>query len=445
MSFPTPPEGIDPFDFYSELFRPPFHPSPGYQARLIVLGVFIASLPISATLLFGLHALKARRRGEKLWLFKRVKRPAGSYIVGARTPLLALTALIVAGTLGGALWTGWRFTSNFALTADPFNDCMYSYWILSFIAGWTYSCSNFQTWVLVSGERRAHLSPRIANLIFFGGLFLGSSVLLGVCIYGGLLTQAFYNKQDVLFDYLEEIGRNYNGTFEPTILGDLAPLAAAYGTGVVDYFSTFPAILAILSASPAPVILVNTSALFLWLILRRQGRENREVEAIKPTGPAATTLGNFEKLSGSSRRHKEMKAIEHGFLVDAIAVCLWSSSILIGGVWTASIFKHVETAGWSRIEAGLFLPVWSASVPLAIAMVAQTILAWQGLPPSRGSSAEGSDPDAPSFPQPRSMEEMRRVDVQSVELGSSRVAEKTGRHELLEFGEGREGKDEEAS
>lgn len=58
-----------------------------------------------------------------------------------------------------------------------------------------------------------------------------------MCVYGGLLTDAFYDKQDVLFDYLEEAGRNYNGTFDNTILEDLGPLVSAYGSAAQSYFS----------------------------------------------------------------------------------------------------------------------------------------------------------------------------------------------------------------
>lgn len=86
-----------------------------------------------------------------------------------------------------------------------------------------------------------------------------------------------------------------------------------------------------------------------------------------------------------------------------------------------------------RIEAGTFLPLWSASVPLAIALGAQTYLSWRSLPPRRGSSAEGSDPDAP--PRFRQMEETRVGRVQSIELVPSRGPEKVGRPHLLEFGE----------
>lgn len=53
------------------------HPSPGYQARLIVLGTVIASLPALATILLGLHVVALRRKGERMWIYRRVKRERG--------------------------------------------------------------------------------------------------------------------------------------------------------------------------------------------------------------------------------------------------------------------------------------------------------------------------------------------------------------------------------
>lgn len=86
---------------------------------------------------------------------------------------------------------------------------------------------------------------------------------------------------------------------------------------------TFPSILAVFSASPAPAILMNLSALFLWLILRQQGREKQELEALEPpTESAGGTRGMFA-LTG---RQREMKSIEHGFLV--VSLGCWLNATL---------------------------------------------------------------------------------------------------------------------
>lgn len=58
-----------------------------------------------------------------------------------------------------------------------------------------------------------------------------------MCTYGGITTRHFYDKQDDLFAYLEEAERNYNGTFDPSMMEKLLPLAVAYGSAAENYFS----------------------------------------------------------------------------------------------------------------------------------------------------------------------------------------------------------------
>lgn len=76
--FPPPPLGADPFQYYKEWFIAVFTPTPGYKARVILLGSITATVPALAAVLFALHLITLRRKGEKLWFFKRVKRDAGT-------------------------------------------------------------------------------------------------------------------------------------------------------------------------------------------------------------------------------------------------------------------------------------------------------------------------------------------------------------------------------
>ena len=55
-------------------------PTPGYEARVILLGVIVGCIPLLATLLLVLHTITLRRKGEKLWLYKRVRRERGRLV-----------------------------------------------------------------------------------------------------------------------------------------------------------------------------------------------------------------------------------------------------------------------------------------------------------------------------------------------------------------------------
>lgn len=60
-----------------QYFGTPQQPTRGYQARLIILGTSLVLVFVVACVLFGLHVIALRRRGESLWLFRLVKRLEG--------------------------------------------------------------------------------------------------------------------------------------------------------------------------------------------------------------------------------------------------------------------------------------------------------------------------------------------------------------------------------
>lgn len=87
----------------------------GLNTRLIILTVFLATLPVSSIALFALHVVAIRRRGgERLYLFKMVKREGGAYIVGSRAPLLCILGLVVFATLGSTALGAYRLFNDFS-------------------------------------------------------------------------------------------------------------------------------------------------------------------------------------------------------------------------------------------------------------------------------------------------------------------------------------------
>jgi hypothetical protein len=58
----------------------------------------------------------------------------------------------------------------------------------------------------------------------------------GMAIYSRTLNGQFFEATKNLFALLEELGRTYNGTFDPIVLIELEPLAAAYGSAAAEYF-----------------------------------------------------------------------------------------------------------------------------------------------------------------------------------------------------------------
>lgn len=76
------------------------------------------------------------------------------------------------------MWSAWSFSNDFRFGPLRFNVCMFVFWSMYFIVAWCFSCANAQTYILVENERRIHIRARTANLIFLGGLAVGTAVML---------------------------------------------------------------------------------------------------------------------------------------------------------------------------------------------------------------------------------------------------------------------------
>ncbi|ORY91752.1 hypothetical protein BCR35DRAFT_328339 [Leucosporidium creatinivorum] len=401
MNSPIPPPGSDPFAYYEAWFIAIFSPTPGYKARIILLGSLTALVPVLAAVLFGLHLVALRRKKGKFWLFKRVKRDAGTYVVGARLPLLCIAAVCVATTLGGTLIGNYKFTANFTYGTKVDNAFMSTFWITSFAVFWMYSCSNLQTYLLVDGERRFRIKPAFMNLLFLGGLGLGVAVLLALVIFNGVITASYIARQDAFFTFLFREEAKYNGTVDAATQATLDKLLTDYFGYWPYYYGTLEKLILVFSVTPAPVLIVNISAVALYLIMRRQRHDNEENVGFRGQSDSSG------RLSTDSEKAKALKAVEHGLLVDAISVASWSLGILITSVWSTAIFPDVPYRGWGTLEATLYSPTWCAIVPLCFALIAQVILAWAHLPQPARASAEGT---VPSFMIPQVSKEGGEID-----------------------------------
>lgn len=74
----SPNSGLfSPLDDLSAIVNGFLQPSPGLKSRLIVLAIFLGSLPLFSAMLFALHVVSTRRRKEKIYLWKMVQREEG--------------------------------------------------------------------------------------------------------------------------------------------------------------------------------------------------------------------------------------------------------------------------------------------------------------------------------------------------------------------------------
>lgn len=90
MELPSPPEGANPYAFYSDILHrvtvlTPSDPA-GFRARLIVLYALCAFLVVACLANFVVHAVGYHAKRRRVWLFKLVKRDSGSCALSPPSP-----------------------------------------------------------------------------------------------------------------------------------------------------------------------------------------------------------------------------------------------------------------------------------------------------------------------------------------------------------------------
>ena len=92
-------------------------------------------------------------------------------------------------------------------------------------------------------------------------------------------------------------------------------------------------------ASVFPLLIVNVSAVAVWVTLRRH-RKDAEHSARSGLVERASEEGD------PYLRGKALKGVERVFMVDAVAILVWSAAILVHQGWVISIFPTITTADW---------------------------------------------------------------------------------------------------
>ncbi|KAK4055791.1 hypothetical protein OIV83_000338 [Microbotryomycetes sp. JL201] len=363
-------------------FRTSPPPSAGYAARLILLGCFLGSILVSVIILLCLHWGAMRRKNDHPFVFKRVKREGGTFIVGSRTVLLALFGLNVAITLGLSLLCAHRFLDDFSNGVVGYNVCMFVFWSLTFVLCWAFTCSNLQAYLLA--RQRNWATARRANGFFIGFGLLFSLFLLGITVWGSVKLHRTYVSLVGNFRRVVAVAQQFNGVVDEAQLAFVKQRVDDVNNEADTYIRNSSSFYIAFSLVPIPIFFVNIAAMALVYTIRRQRRENQKLDSGSMSGLTESKLSSAGDGSGShGRRRSSAKTItdrrlqtaEQALLLDAVATFIMCIAHCVANLWSAVMVRGMLTSSWSKLEATLLLPAWSAGIPVAIALILQIAVA----------------------------------------------------------------------
>ncbi|BGP51401.1 hypothetical protein JCM10450v2_007343 [Rhodotorula kratochvilovae] len=167
LSLPDLPGGANPYALIYERIHYALNPvpTPGFAARLYVLGIVVSAVYLCAMF------VEYRRREKRFWLWKLVTRPNGRYIVGNQHALFAVFSFISC-----AVFLGYNTNFRRVVILHEYQQRAYFWrsliWLPLILHAWISSWSNLQAAVLSSQKatKRHLLSPVFANCFYVVGL-----------------------------------------------------------------------------------------------------------------------------------------------------------------------------------------------------------------------------------------------------------------------------------
>ncbi|GAA6049598.1 hypothetical protein JCM3770_005028 [Rhodotorula araucariae] len=227
--FPEPPDGANPylFDLGVLVDSLSVQVGAGFVVRQSILCALSAYVVFIAIANLVMVVRDGRERGKRLFLWRRVGRERGRYIVGNRQLLEPILTLVLMPFLLAHVIIEWRttFGTGYARSTGLMRIMP---WTVLFIQLWIVTWASLQSYVITASDTNRlirWLSPRVANWLFvgFGAVML---IMLTVAdIYGTraslhlgraldqvrvlLATAAGFWPGDVPVDLLDELRRQW--------------------------------------------------------------------------------------------------------------------------------------------------------------------------------------------------------------------------------------------
>ncbi|GAA5857530.1 hypothetical protein JCM8547_009324 [Rhodosporidiobolus lusitaniae] len=277
---PPPPGGVNPYAYwaqvvYSTLFRPPDDPN-GFRARLIVLLVLLSFLVFGGFASLALTVVDYRRRGKEFFLWRRVQRERGKYIVGNQQLLEPILTIVSGSIFLSHTIVDWRWAfghGSYAVVA-PIRLVT---WTVLFLQLWIVSWASLQSFIITAGDNQRIMRwviPLVANTIFIGlGLAL-TILLLFSLIYASVMSKKLWRSYSEFGQVVYACIPVWPAAVDMASQNALATVWSQFFSRARSTLSAMSFTVIVFAASSAVTVLINLGGIALLVIVRRQIKSN---------------------------------------------------------------------------------------------------------------------------------------------------------------------------
>ncbi|GAA5853394.1 hypothetical protein JCM9279_005776 [Rhodotorula babjevae] len=283
MDLPSPPEGANPYEFYSDVLHrltvlSPSDPA-GFRARLIVLYALCAFLLVACLANFVVHALGYHAKRRRVWLFKLAKRDGGSHIISNHFLLSTLGGLSLFIVLFGCVHTLWRSTVSPGDGAGEEHLAKWSFalWPVAYAVAWLLSFATFQSYLQVEGGatrvfgRSWMAMPAwLENVLFIGGGLATVATHTTLAFIGSAASTEQWRQYRELNTVLDREAAAWTGGPMPAATAvTLLSLMREYSKAAQNFYRTSANLSIGAAVLPVLLVVVNlTMFSFVWTIQR---------------------------------------------------------------------------------------------------------------------------------------------------------------------------------
>ncbi|BGP03830.1 hypothetical protein NBRC10513v2_007571 [Rhodotorula toruloides] len=409
MLLPSVPAGTNPFTVYKSALQARMHatPSSGFVVRLAVLfGSCSLLIVLSAAYWVALNC-ESRANGQQnpTWLFRRIHRRRGSYII-TNGKLVLVSLSIVSSAILLAYLVG---TYKLYVLRGPERRISTLWASLPFFTqSWLITWSALQASLLASdaATTKPVFSARTANILFVGlGSFGGAAVLACVIL-------AEIIEREVLREVGSVVAKLtvFEEAWTPgsNVIGPLLALKPAFDELAHDADNAHRiqlGIYAVFITVPVVIIAVNIAALRLAKVIDAQVKYNLQLirpgTAFSNRPPQANRISGFIReirfapvkrsdlveLGEQARGTGEWERLRNILMLrkgqKELVITSWILIVMLSSTLAFIIYalyllvnRQLVPSNWAATETVLLFIPWVYSVPMNLILIALLYLLW---------------------------------------------------------------------
>ncbi|GAA6028689.1 hypothetical protein JCM8097_007348 [Rhodosporidiobolus ruineniae] len=277
----------------------------GFTARVAVLFVLLGLVALTSVLYLFVTIWDIKRKGRKVWLIRRVRRPAGLYLVVNQYLCYPLFSLILS-----VIWLAYVAYVYAMFGPSKSNPRSLFYWLtlgwlplFALLSSTTYSTTSSANLASRGRKPNTHrLGPWTSAGLFVVLLPVLLGVVLGTGIWTGSKWHRFAVRWEDAYRFLGERARGWDGTLDEQAVRRADELLTARCAAISPFKHAQFATSMVYIVAAAVLILLNLFSGIYLLSTLRQIDDNhlvvpRGTPLVAPLQPIPTSTGEVATLA----------------------------------------------------------------------------------------------------------------------------------------------------